>query len=83
MAGIFDRITGASTERDTLQASPQRGIDDDSPSIELPESLDEPVDEPRTPQRTRETVQELLKYGLLEKATNPTCIAPRSPSTKI
>ena len=71
MAGIFDRITGASTERDTLQASPQRGIDDDSPSIELPESLDEPVDEPRTPQRTRETVQELLKYGLLEESHKP------------
>lgn len=71
MAGIFDRITGASTARATLQASPQSELGDDSLGIELPEVLDKPADEPRTQQRIRETVQELLKYGLLEEGYKP------------
>ncbi|MEE4461465.1 DUF4194 domain-containing protein, partial [Azotobacter chroococcum] len=71
MAGIFDRITGATTERDTLPASPQSELDDDSLGIELPEALDKPADESRTQQRIRETVQELLKYGLLEESHKP------------
>ena len=66
MAGIFDRIAGASGADETeLAVEPMAlddGMEDDQPVM----SAAIQVDERRTPQRVREAVQEMLKYGLLE-----------------
>ena len=71
MAGIFDRIAGASgTDRIELTVEPvalDDGIDDE----QLLMSAAVQVDERRTPQRVREAVQEMLKYGLLEESHKP------------
>ena len=67
MAGIFDRIAGASgTDETELTVEPitlDDGMDDEQPATQ--------VDERRTPQRVREAVQEMLKYGLLEENHKP------------
>lgn len=71
MAGIFDRIAGASgTDGIELTVEPvalDYGIDDE----QLLMSAAVQVDERRTPQRVREAVQEMLKYGLLEESHKP------------
>jgi len=71
MAGIFDRIAGASGADETeLTVEPMAlddGMDDEQPLM----SAAVQVDERRTPQRVRETVQETLKYGLLEESHKP------------
>ena len=67
MAGIFDRMAGASGADETeLTAEPvalDDGMEDEQPATQ--------VDERRTPQRVREAVQEMLKYGLLEESHKP------------
>nr|WP_187272745.1 DUF4194 domain-containing protein [Pseudomonas mendocina] len=67
MAGIFDRMAGASGADETeLTAEPvalDDGMADEQPAIQ--------VDERRTPQRVREAAQEMLKYGLLEESHKP------------
>ncbi|HHK2201326.1 TPA: DUF4194 domain-containing protein [Pseudomonas aeruginosa] len=71
MAGIFDRIAGASGADETeLTAEPMAlddGMDGEQPAM----SANIQVDERRTPQRVREAVQEMLKYGLLEERHKP------------
>lgn len=71
MAGIFDRIAGASGADETeLTVEPlalDNGMDDEQPFM----SAAVQVDERRTPQRVREAVQEMLKYGLLEESYKP------------
>lgn len=71
MAGIFDRIAGASgTDETELTVEPialDDGMDDEQPLM----SAAVQVDERRTPQRVREAVQEMLKYGLLEESHKP------------
>lgn len=71
MAGIFDRIAGASGADETeLTVEPMAlddGMDDEQPVM----SAAVQVDERRTPQRVREAVQEMLKYGLLEESLKP------------
>ena len=71
MAGIFDRIAGASGADETeLTVEPMAlddGMDDEQPLM----SAAVQVDERRTPQRVREAVQEMLKYGLLEESHKP------------
>ncbi|WJQ52363.1 DUF4194 domain-containing protein [Pseudomonas aeruginosa] len=71
MAGIFDRIAGASGADETeLTAEPMAlddGMDGEQPAM----SANIQVDERRTPQRVREAVQEMLKYGLLEDSHKP------------
>ncbi|WP_325949797.1 DUF4194 domain-containing protein [Pseudomonas putida] len=71
MAGIFDRIAGASGADETeLTVEPlalDNGMDDEQPLM----SAAVQVDERRTPQRVREAVQEMLKYGLLEESYKP------------
>lgn len=71
MAGIFDRIAGASGADETeLAVEPMAlddGMEDDQPVM----SAAIQVDERRTPQRVREAVQEMLKYGLLEESHKP------------
>lgn len=71
MAGIFDRIAGASGADETeLTAEPMAlddGMDGEQPAM----SANIQVDERRTPQRVREAVQEMLKYGLLEESHKP------------
>ena len=71
MAGIFDRIAGASgTDGIELTVEPvalDDGIDDE----QLLMSAAVQVDERRTPQRVREAVQEMHKYGLLEESHKP------------
>ncbi len=71
MAGIFDRIAGASGADETeLTVEPMAlddGMDDEQPVM----SAAVQVDERRTPQRVREAVQEMLKYGLLEESHKP------------
>ena len=71
MAGIFDRIAGASgTAEAELTVEPMAlddGMDDERSLM----SAAVQVDERRTPQRVREAVQEMLKYGLLEESHKP------------
>ena len=71
MAGIIDRIAGASgTDETELTVEPMAlddGMDDEQPLM----SAAVQVDERRTPQRVREAVQEMLKYGLLEESHKP------------
>ncbi|MEJ1228943.1 DUF4194 domain-containing protein [Pseudomonas sp. CCNWLW56] len=71
MAGIFDRIAGASGADETkLTVEPMAlddGMDDQQPLM----SAAVQVDERRTQQRVREAVQEMLKYGLLEESHKP------------
>ena len=71
MAGIFDRIAGASgadeTELTVEAIALYDGMDDEQPVM----SAAVQVDERRTPQRVREAVQEMLKYGLLEESHKP------------
>ena len=71
MAGIFDRIAGASgTDVMELAVEPtglDEGIDDEPRFM----SAAVQVDECRTPLRVREAVQEMLKYGLLEESHKP------------
>jgi len=71
MAGIFDRIAGASGADETeLTAEPMAlddGMDGEQPAM----SANIQVDERRTPQRVREAVQEMLKFGLLEESHKP------------
>ncbi|HDQ4609316.1 DUF4194 domain-containing protein [Pseudomonas aeruginosa] len=71
MAGIFDRIAGASGADETeLTAEPMAlddGMDGEQPAM----SANIQVDERRTPQRVREAVQEMLKYGMLEESHKP------------
>ena len=71
MAGIFDRIAGASgadeTELTVEAIALDDGMDDEQPLM----SAAVQVDERRTPQRVREAVQEMLKYGLLEESHKP------------
>lgn len=71
MAGVFDRIAGASGADETeLTVEPMAlddGMDDEQPLM----SAAVQVDERRTPQRVREAVQEMLKYGLLEESHKP------------
>ena len=71
MAGIFDRIAGASgTDETELTVEPMAldySMDDEQPLM----SAAVQVDERRTPQRVREAVQEMLKYGLLEESHKP------------
>lgn len=71
MAGIFDRIAGASTMGDMEVAEEALPADDilvdESPLV----NTAEPTDERRTPQRVREAIQEMLKYGLLEESHKP------------
>ena len=71
MAGIFDRIAGASgadeTELTVEAIALDDGMDDEQPLM----SAAVQVDERRTPQRVREAVQEMLKYGLLEESYKP------------
>lgn len=71
MAGIFDRIAGASgTDVMELAVEPtglDEGIDDEPRFM----SAAVQVDERRTPLRVREAVQEMLKYGLLEESHKP------------
>lgn len=68
MVGIFDRITGA-----TITAVVDEALltDDFTDSGEHLTAIDKPVDEHRTQQKVRETVQEMLKYGLLEQSHKP------------
>ena len=67
MAGIFDRIAGASGADETELAVEPMALEDDQPVM----SAAVQVDERRTPQRVREAVQEMLKYGLLEESHKP------------
>ncbi|MFK1553597.1 DUF4194 domain-containing protein [Pseudomonas aeruginosa] len=82
MAGIFDRIAGASGADETeLTAEPMAlddGMDDEQPVM----SAAVQVDERRTPQRVRETVQEMLKYGLLEESHKPNLYRSALSSTE-
>ncbi|MGY4661112.1 hypothetical protein ACVWZ9_001906 [Pseudomonas chlororaphis] len=82
MAGIFDRIAGASGADETeLMAEPlslDDGMDDAQPFI----SAAVQVDERRTPQRVREAVQEMLKYGLLEESHKPNLYRAALSSTE-
>lgn len=69
MAGIFDRMLNADVEDEVMER-----LEQDEPVDE--EETDsaaaaDPADESRTHQRVRETVQELLKYGLLEESHKP------------
>lgn len=71
MAGIFDRIAGASGTDVMELAVESTGLDegiDDEPRFM---SAAVQVDERRTPLRVREAVQEMLKYGLLEESHKP------------
>ncbi|EOZ4916814.1 TPA: DUF4194 domain-containing protein [Pseudomonas aeruginosa] len=71
MAGIFDRIAGASgADEAELTVEPMALDDgmDDEQSLMIAAVQ---VDERRTPQRVREAVQEMLKYGLLEESHKP------------
>ncbi|MFU3617690.1 DUF4194 domain-containing protein [Pseudomonas paraeruginosa] len=71
MAGIFDRIAGASgadeTELTAESLALDGGMDDEQTVI----SAAVQIDEQRTSQRVREAVQEMLKYGLLEESHKP------------
>lgn len=71
MAGIFDRIAGA-TPADEIESTEgtlpsDESMDDEQPGI----SAAVQVDDRRTSQRVREAVQEMLKYGLLEESHKP------------
>ena len=71
MAGIFDRIAGA-TPADEIESTEEtlpsdESMDDEQPGI----SAAVQVDDRRTSQRVREAVQEMLKYGLLEESHKP------------
>lgn len=67
MAGIFDRIAGASDVYETETAEETLPSDDEQLVINAAIQ----VDERRTQQRVRESVQEMLKYGLLEESHKP------------
>ena len=75
MAGIFDRIAGASgadeTELTAESLALDGGMDDEQTVI----SAAVQIDEQRTPQRVREAVQEMLKYGLLEESHKPNLLS--------
>ena len=71
MAGIFDRIAGAASERHAGQEVEAEASDDVSEDQRLSARLDPLSHEQRTPQRVREVVQEVLKYGLLEESHKP------------
>lgn len=71
MAGIFDRIAGAASERHAGQEMETEASDDVSEDQQLSARLDPLSHEQRTPQRVREVVQEILKYGLLEESHKP------------
>lgn len=62
MAGIFDRMAGNKVVEEEA---------DLAGDTEHFEAIDEPADERRTQQQLRETVQEMLKYGLLEESHKP------------
>jgi hypothetical protein len=66
MAGIFDRIAGASGADETELTVEPMALEDGMDDEQSPMSAAVQVDERRTPQRVREAVQEMLKYGLLE-----------------
>jgi hypothetical protein len=68
MAGIFDRIAGASASDEVGETLLPADVMDDGEHLT---TAAEPADERRTPQRIRETVQEMLKYGLLEENHKP------------
>ncbi len=68
MAGIFDRIAGASA---TNEINASTFADHATEEIEPLAPNVEPADEPRTQQQIREAVQEMLKYGLLEESHKP------------
>ena len=71
MAGIFDRIAGASGADETDLTVEPMALDDSMDDEQPVMSAAVQVDERRTPQRVREAVQEMLKYGLLEESHKP------------
>ncbi len=71
MAGIFDRIAGASGADETEPTAETLALDDRMDDEQPVMSVAVQVDERRTPQRVREAVQEMLKYGLLEESHKP------------
>ncbi|WP_027588843.1 DUF4194 domain-containing protein [Pseudomonas sp. RL] len=67
MAGIFDRMsgaTGADTEGLAQASAPDGNLPDEPAALSV-------ADERSTPKRVREAVQEMLKYGLLEESHKP------------
>lgn len=84
MAGIFDRIAGANVTGEVDEALL---ADDSTDNGEHLTTVDDPVDERRTQQKIRETVQEMLKYGLLEQSHKPnlyrTALAHRDEMARI
>ncbi len=71
MAGIFDRIAGASGA-DKAEPTGEVLLSDDNIGDDPPaEKAAAQVDERRTQQGVREAVQEMLKYGLLEESHKP------------
>lgn len=68
MAGIFDRIAGASATNEVEEALLQSDAMNEGEPLS---TAAEPTDEQRTQLRIRETVQEMLKYGLLEESNKP------------
>lgn len=84
MVGIFDRITGAAITGVVDEALLAHDSMDNG---EHSTAVEEPVDERRTQQKIRETVQEMLKYGLLEQSHKPnlyrTALAHRDEMARI
>lgn len=71
MAGIFDRIAGASGADEAELTVEPTALDDGMDDEQSLMIAAVQVDERRTPQRVREAVQEMLKYGLLEESHKP------------
>jgi hypothetical protein len=82
MAGIFDRIAGASGADETEPTAEPLALDDSMDDEQPVISAAEQVDERRTPQRVREAVQEMLKYGLLEESHKPNLYRSALSSTE-
>ncbi|MDR6678732.1 DUF4194 domain-containing protein [Pseudomonas oryzihabitans] len=71
MAGIFDRIAGASGADEAELTVEPTALDDGMDDEQSLKIAAVQVDERRTPQRVREAVQEMLKYGMLEESHKP------------
>ena len=71
MAGIFDRIAGASGADETDLTVEPMALDDSMDDEQPVMSAAVQVDERRTPHRVREAVLEMLQYGLLEDSLKP------------
>lgn len=82
MAGIFDRIAGASGADETDLTAEPLALDDGMDDKQTVISAAVQVDERRTPQRVREAVQEMLKYGLLEESHKPNLYRSALSSTE-